>query len=101
MPPFLAPVSKSPIIQLFFGNLMTKIRLTLPILALMVAVAAAGCGGGSDGGGTGSASSGGPPSKALFIKRAEEICGKADKKQHDEAANYREEHFKELSDYPQ
>lgn len=74
----------------------------LLILALVCALLVAGCGGSDSdtSSGTGSttvAAVTGPLTKAEFIKRADEICKKADKSVDFRAPMYREIHEKELS----
>lgn len=51
----------------------------------------------SDADGEAAVAEAGPLTKAEFIKRADEICKKADDRQYFRAAGYREDHAKELS----
>lgn len=81
---------------------MINSKSILAILALAAVVALGGCGGSDSGSSSQSddvalAGSTGPPTKAEFIKRAEEICRKADRREYFQASAYREKHEKELN----
>lgn len=76
--------------------------LSVAVLALVAALIALGCGG-SDGGGTESSESqakeqAGPLTKAVFIKRADAICRRADDVSYNKAKAYRDKHQKELNE---
>ncbi len=74
-------------------------------LVLLAALLLAGCGvsGGGDGDGaeaspqTNASSTQGPLTKEEFVKRADEICKRADDQTFDEAVLYRETHAKQLN----
>jgi hypothetical protein len=79
---------------------LTKRALAALIACLAIAAVAAGCGGGSDstnsgdttsGGGESTEASGSAPTKAVFIKEADKICGDADETLNEEIGEYAEE----------
>jgi hypothetical protein len=79
---------------------LTKRALAALIACLAIAAIAAGCGGGSDstsggdttsGGGESTEASGSAPTKAVFIKEADKICGEADVAMNDEIGEFAKE----------
>ena len=78
---------------------MIKRALAVLFACLAIAAVAAGCGGGDDttsggdttGGGESTEASGSVPTKAVFIKEADKICGDADETLNEEIGEYAED----------
>lgn len=77
---------------------MIKRALVVLFACLAVAAVVAGCGGGDDttSSGESTEASGSAPTKAVFIKEADKICGDADELMNEEIGEFAEENDIEL-----